>query len=130
MGWDGMGWDKSLAYHRFDGVTLRTGDGYTGAAVRGIVPSLEGEGRAEEVAWEGVAGERACSSADIAAVEGGFPGGSVGGAGGCGFGGRGGSRRLGGSADDFDGSFGGGGLHDGGLHGWGSNGFDDGGSLG
>jgi hypothetical protein len=63
-----------LTYHRFDRVTLRSGDGYTGTAFCCIVPSLEREGSAEEVAWDGVAGERACSAGDVAAVEGGFAG--------------------------------------------------------
>lgn len=148
----------SLTYHCFDGVTLRSGDGHTGTTFRCIVPSLERKGSAEEVAWEGVAGERACSAGDVAAVEGGFAGVSVGGTGGDRFarsrlGGRGGSGRFGrsagsldrslcggsagnfdrglsgGSAGNFDGSLSGGGLRGSGLHGWGSNGLHDSGSL-
>lgn len=145
-----MRWEKgSLTYHCLDGVTLRSGDGYTGTAVGGIVPSLEGEGRAEEVAWEGVSGERASSAADVAAVEGGLTGESTGGSGrgrfvGSRYGGSGGSSRAGGSAGNLNGSLSGGSAGDfdgslglsgclrggGGLHGWGSNGLNDSGSLG
>lgn len=149
----GMG--GGLAYHCGDGVTTRAGDGYTGAAVGCVIPALEGEGCAEEVAREGVAGERACSTADIAAVEGGFAGnggteryrdggrggsgrGGSGGAsgGGCSGGGgnrRGGSRRgnngSGRSAGSFDGSLSGGGLRGGALHDGSSNGLDNSSSL-
>lgn len=116
----GMG-GLSGAYHSFDGVAAWAGDGYTSAAAGGVVPALEREGRAEEVAGEGVAGERAGSGADVAAEVGGFAGVGVGGTGGSGRG----CSGFGGGAGGFDGGLGCGGLLGGALRDWRSGGLNN-----
>ena len=63
-----------MTYHSLNGVTLRPGDGNASTALGGIVPGSAREGSAEETAGQGVAGERAGSTRDVAAVEGGFSG--------------------------------------------------------
>lgn len=64
-----------MTYHSLDGVALGSGNGNAGTALGGAVPDSAREGSAEQTAGQGVAGVRAGSTSDIAAVESSFSGG-------------------------------------------------------